>query len=370
MDDTEKFCFECGKRKPINRFSKGRNHCRDCRNKRQAELKQKNQEERNMILTVLLCNKCNVSKPIEKFSAGCNYCKDCGNRRREEVRQEKKHALEENGILVKACVKCGVSKSIDEFEWRNHCRDCENKRQKERNKKKKNGIEDGIIVGNRQCSLCGEVKPISEFRYAGRRCYDCETKHRREYRASEEGKQMAKEWYEKYRGKRKEKRRERRTDEIYRETEKYSDKLRDVVKGNEIDVPYLGCDSDEFRDWLTFCFTGDMTMENHGETWQLDHVLPYSKFDLSDEEQKEICFNWKNVMPLPGNDNQIKNKNIDLEQIRIHCDNLRRYHEENGFDAPQECLDLLNLEQLFGENGFWMPQKFFIVLNQYMRNIL
>ena len=73
-------------------------------------------------------------------------------------------------------------------------------------------------------------------------------------------------------------------------------------------------------------------------------------------------------MPLPGNDNQVKNKNIDPKQIRIHCDNLRRYHEENDFELPQECLDLLNLEQLFIENGFVMPQKFFICLNQYMQN--
>jgi hypothetical protein len=373
MNATKK-CIKCNISKPLERFEGRRNCCRDCRNesrnKRIKELKQEREQDiKDENVTEKTCNECNISKPIERFALRCNYCRDCGNEKRKELRQKKKSSHEEQGILTKTCYKCGITKSIDEFEWRNHCRDCENKRQKDRNAKKKNGIENGVITGNRKCAICCEVKPISEFRYAGTRCYDCETKHRKEYRASEEGKQVAKVWYEKYRDKRNEKRRELRNNEVYRETERYSDELRNIVKGSETDVPYLGCNPNEFRDWLTFCFTDDMTMENHGEMWQIDHVLPYSKFDLSDDEQKEVCFNWKNIMPLPGNDNQVKNKNIDLDQLRIHCDNLRRYHEENDIELPQECLDLLDLEQLFIENGFEMSQKFFISLNQYMRNV-
>lgn len=37
--------------------------------------------------------------------------------------------------------------------------------------------------------------------------------------------------------------------------------------------------------------------------WNIDHIKPCTKFDLSDPKQQEICFNYKNLQPLWAVDN-------------------------------------------------------------------
>lgn len=91
---------------------------------------------------------------------------------------------------------------------------------------------------------------------------------------------------------------------------------------------YLGCKTKFFVEWLEYCFTEEMTMENHGTYWDLDHVIPVSLFNLNDEEEVYTCFNYKNYMPIPSEINRSKqNKIIDI-QLEIHAENLLNFHNE------------------------------------------
>ena len=50
-----------------------------------------------------------------------------------------------------------------------------------------------------------------------------------------------------------------------------------------------------------------MTWDNYGK-WHVDHIIPVSRFDLTDPEQQKICFHFTNLQPLWGGENIGKSK--------------------------------------------------------------
>jgi hypothetical protein len=49
-----------------------------------------------------------------------------------------------------------------------------------------------------------------------------------------------------------------------------------------------------------------MSWDNYGKIWQIDHILPIELFDLTNQEQQKICFNYSNLQPLLISDNTSK----------------------------------------------------------------
>jgi len=80
---------------------------------------------------------------------------------------------------------------------------------------------------------------------------------------------------------------------------------------------YLGCDRAFFKQHIESLFLNGMNWNNYGNVWNLDHIIPISSFDLSDEEQKLIACNYKNVQPLFCTDNFSKSDKIDGIQFRL-----------------------------------------------------
>ena len=68
---------------------------------------------------------------------------------------------------------------------------------------------------------------------------------------------------------------------------------------------YLGCSSKELGEWIESQFTNEMTWDNK-DTWNVDHVRPCASFDLTDEVQAKVCFNWRNLKPLGESENKSK----------------------------------------------------------------
>jgi len=68
----------------------------------------------------------------------------------------------------------------------------------------------------------------------------------------------------------------------------------------------LGCSIVEWKTHLQSLFTGGMTWENYGRVWEIDHIRPCARFDLTNPEQQRQCFNWKNTQPLTVTANRSK----------------------------------------------------------------
>jgi hypothetical protein len=81
--------------------------------------------------------------------------------------------------------------------------------------------------------------------------------------------------------------------------------------------PKYGTTSNGFRSHIEKQFTRKMTWENHGKVWHLDHIMPLSKFDLSDRNQLLIACNWQNFQPLLARQNLSKSDKILMPQLSL-----------------------------------------------------
>jgi hypothetical protein len=77
----------------------------------------------------------------------------------------------------------------------------------------------------------------------------------------------------------------------------------------------LGMPCDTFLSWIEFQFEEGMSWDTYGTEWHLDHILPVSKFDMTNETDQKVCFNWTNFQPLFINENLSKSNSIYLHDF-------------------------------------------------------
>lgn len=81
----------------------------------------------------------------------------------------------------------------------------------------------------------------------------------------------------------------------------------------ESSMKLLGCNKQQFIEYLTKKLKENMTLENYGE-WQIDHIYPISKIDFTNIEQIKKYLNYTNLQPLNKIENIKKsNKIIDFQ---------------------------------------------------------
>ena len=112
-----------------------------------------------------------------------------------------------------------------------------------------------------------------------------------------------------------------------------------LTQKNKHTIEYLGCNTSEYLEWLLNNEFG-YTLENRGKEWHIDHIIPLSHFNLENEDEQQIAFNWRNTMALSAKENLSKNSKIIKSQIEQHYKNLLEYHKEKQLDLPQVFSDL------------------------------
>jgi hypothetical protein len=80
----------------------------------------------------------------------------------------------------------------------------------------------------------------------------------------------------------------------------------------------LGCSILEYKQYLEKQFLPEMTWDNHGDIWEIDHIIPCAHFNIEEESEQLKCFHYLNTQPLfktteiaenLGYNNQIGNRN-------------------------------------------------------------
>lgn len=289
------------------------------------------------------CPKCETVKSVDEFfkttaskSGYASLCKVCSKIADQKSREKKKQIkngtyeektvdLEQNEyqkvILTnfKVCNKCNQNKPYKSFvAIKNHimnrrdtCRDCEK-------------IERNNLNGNtKKCQSCKETFDKSEFSSDNSRtdglygnCKNCKYKQDKSYKKShpEQVKEASRKRME-------------------NPHEKIAHNLRTRIGGliknkTKSTFEYLEMSKSDFKDWLEHQFDDNMTWENYGSYWQIDHVIPCASFDFTNEDDIKKCFHWSNMQPLESKKNNSKSAKILEDDIKKHEKKVEKYKKK------------------------------------------
>lgn len=312
-----------------------RGDCRDCHHKKfyGTDRKAARLAPTGVPKNHRLCFNCGNAKPSDemfeyegKIGNDCIDCVSAVYRSLLNVQDIYTISAEDETIEegYKKCTKCGEVKVAqgnfqvrsDSGKFRNECDDCRKSFLKSYQKGRKDGSikkkEPEVVVdGKKTCQYCFTSKPLEDLmknaRYESGRtneCKKCNNLRLRVYRLIRCLKDPA-----------------FKLGILVRCHISYGLKHRKVDKT----IEYVGCNGQTLKEWLEFNMEGGMTWENHGTLWQMDHVIPVTKFDMSDAEQVKICFSWCNMRPMESKANNTKNNNVLPEQVQAHLISLENY---------------------------------------------
>lgn len=266
----EKKCETCKEFKPDIEFFAGKNklkkmiHCRECRNKKSAELKRikrakKLQEKINQgiikvpndpIINFVCRGPCGLEKSKDQFRHNRKKCKDCEKKYGKEYRQ---------GDI-------GKQKAI---KWT------------EENKNKMKQLQADWFQNNKDKIN----KKLSE-RLKNDKIFYFKHKMRSHILTS------------------------------YKKGNENSE------------IEYLNCNVKHMREWVKLNYDEKMNDENHGSYWHLEHVIPLNTFDYTNEQNKHLAFGWYNMSALEVTKNMNKKDKIDIQQLINHVGKLLEYIEK------------------------------------------
>jgi hypothetical protein len=208
----------------------------------------------------------------------------------------------------------------------------------------------------KSCKSCLILKEHIFFRKGRLKCKECEKNDGKKYRQSDRGKEKTQKWIENNKEKfaimksnyhvaNREKinniyNQRYKTDPLFKLRNLTKRRISLVIHKNQSTDAYIGCSINDLKEWLQFCFTNDFSFSNHGKIWHVDHVIPIKLFNLNNDVDINMCFNWKNLMPLKKEDNLKKGKKIDNEQVKLHLNRLQDFHKLKNNKLPEDFYDM------------------------------
>lgn len=210
------------------------------------------------------------------------------------------------------------------------------KEYRRRNNPKLQEKENLAKEGKKRCTKCFLIKPFKEFPpqkegFMGvkAQCKECNKKYDKKfqektnYRTKRDKTQKAKEyrkqyveknkdWWRKY--EREYKTSRRQEDMFFKIKSNLSSRLSDLIQNRIIGqrtIELLGCDRNTFLQHIESQFTEGMTWENYGlKGWHIDHIIPISSYDLTNESEVKKACHYSNLQPLWWKDNLEKGNKI------------------------------------------------------------
>lgn len=101
----------------------------------------------------------------------------------------------------------------------------------------------------------------------------------------------------------------------YRLNQSLRSSMHRSLKKNDKTIELLGCSIENFKKWMTYQFDKNMSWDNYGTYWEIDHVSPSDSYNLEIREEQFKCFNWTNLRPLEIGQNRSKKNKIFEKEI-------------------------------------------------------
>lgn len=109
----------------------------------------------------------------------------------------------------------------------------------------------------------------------------------------------------------------------------------------------LGIDSwERLKEHIESQFGSEYSWENR-EQWHIDHVRPIASFNMLEKSQQLVAFNWRNLQPLWGIDNLVKNDDYEPHHEVAWARRMR----ELGYDGELFLLFEEGRGGLYGQEA-------------------
>lgn len=102
-----------------------------------------------------------------------------------------------------------------------------------------------------------------------------------------------------------------RTDVLYRTRKLLAARLNSALRSKSSKrlsiLKYLGCSIQELKRYLESKFQPGMSWTNQGKGgWEIDHIIPFAKFDLTVEDNLYLVCHYTNLQPMWADENRRK----------------------------------------------------------------
>lgn len=268
------------------------------------------------------CIKCDNEKSLTEFyfrndsQSYRNECKICFNQAKKILREKNTIKNDEklkniDKTQIKVCSICNKKKQLTEFSihkgtvngFYSWCLVCSRKKDNNRKKIRK----EYTVTDIKDCSQCNKSKNIlknynkkigTQDGYSNI-CKECLTKYR---------KSVSKEKYQK-------KKHKLNTNIQFKLAENIRGRIRILLADIKVKKPksekLIDCTLNNFVKHLNKSFYNEITIDNYGKVWHLDHIIPCDWFNLTDINQLKSCTHYTNLQALLINDNLIKSNKLD-----------------------------------------------------------
>ena len=191
---------------------------------------------------------------------------------------------------------------------------------------------DSLLPKSKVCSKCGEEKLLGEFskqergKYGrGSLCKVCRQQYYRRYNQENKQKraEQQKQYYEANKDKLKTRRNkwtrnERKNNEQYRIRKNLNRNLHHVLNNigkrkNASILTYIGCSIEYLQEHLN-----STKKPNWGDDLHIDHIIPKTSFDHTNEQEIKKCWNWRNLRYLPAEENMSKKDKLDMDLVKSY----------------------------------------------------
>lgn len=252
----------------------------------------------------------------------------------------KPYRVETNKSETKACRKCGEIKLRAEFDYesqktRRVCKSCVYEDHKIYIEGRKDEIDE--YMRKYRDENKEHLKDLDRNNYIKNR--DDKLKWQKHY--YEENKEAQLEWHKQHYRENKDRIQERknewrreklRTDGVMRLRYSFSRRFRQCMTRSKISkekksvFKHLNYNLMELRTHLEKQFYGDISWDNYGKEWEVDHRWPTTKFDfkkVTDESFRQ-CWSLENLQPLDSATNRKKSDRLIYSHIK-HLSFFKKY---------------------------------------------
>jgi len=103
-------------------------------------------------------------------------------------------------------------------------------------------------------------------------------------------------------------------------------------------APYFGIPIEGFRKWIELQFDENLHWNTFSKEWHFQHVLPVAYFNLDDESELRLCWNFVNIKVEKLN-TQIKANKPELPIIKAYFNEL---FQQTGFEICDLIVKKIN----------------------------